>query len=178
MAESKPLASVFKFCPSCAAPNPEPGAIPFQCASCGYTNYFGPVAAVGAIVVNEKQEMLFVRRSRDPGKGKWGLPGGFVDPDESGEEAVIREVSEETGLDVISTKYLMTAPNKYEFRGAVASVIDLFYLVEVRSLDNIQLAVEEIDQYDWAKPDSEHLENMAFHSNRLAIEHWMQQCEE
>ena len=172
--DTQTLAEAFQFCPRCGTKAAQPGRVPFQCAECGYSNYFGPVAAVGAIVVNEQDEMLFLRRSRDPGKGKWGLPGGFVDPGETGEEAVAREAQEETGLEVTATKYLLTYPNEYEFHGIVSTVIDLLYLVEVKSLDGIALAVEEVDHFEWARPSARHLDNMAFESNRLAIEHWLE----
>lgn len=137
--------------------------------------YFTPVAAVGGLVVNQKQELLFVRRARDPGKGKWGLPGGFVDPGENAEQATIREVQEETQLKVIETSYLCSHPNEYDYRGLISAVIDIFYLCKVQTLDEVIVDKQELDDYEWSVPDQEHLDNMAFHSNRLAIEHWMQQ---
>lgn len=172
-APSKHVSEVYEFCPRCATPASTAGKVPFQCVDCGFTNYFGPVTAVGGIVVNERGEMLFIRRARDPGKGKWGLPGGFVDAGETGEEAVIREVSEEIGLQVTSTSYLISHPNQYDYRGVIADVIDYFYLVDVATREGIELAEDEVEHYEWAIPTANHLENMAFHSNRLAIEHWM-----
>jgi len=56
-----------------------------------------PVLAVGA-VVESGGSLLMVQRGRSPGKGLWSLPGGRVEPGESLEEAVAREVLEETGL--------------------------------------------------------------------------------
>jgi mutator protein MutT len=44
--------------------------------------------------------LLLVRRGRDPHRGRWSLPGGRVEPGETPEQAVVREVREETGLDV------------------------------------------------------------------------------
>lgn len=44
--------------------------------------------------------MLVIRRGHPPGEGLWSLPGGRVEPGESDERAVVREVHEETGLDV------------------------------------------------------------------------------
>lgn len=58
-----------------------------------------PVLAVGA-VVESGGALLMVRRGHCPGEGLWSLPGGKVEPGESLEEAVAREVREETGLDV------------------------------------------------------------------------------
>ena len=57
------------------------------------------VLAVGAVVV-EDGRLLLIRRGRPPGQGRWSLPGGRLEPLESLEDAVRREVSEETGIDV------------------------------------------------------------------------------
>ncbi len=58
-----------------------------------------PVQAVGAVVVDGDGRVLLVRRARPPGEGTWTLPGGRVEPGESLEAAVIRELREETALD-------------------------------------------------------------------------------
>ncbi len=53
---------------------------------------------MAALVKNEKGELLLVKRAVEPAKGKWGLPGGFIEIDETVEEAALRELKEETGL--------------------------------------------------------------------------------
>ncbi|MEQ0563726.1 NUDIX domain-containing protein [Amycolatopsis sp. NEAU-NG30] len=59
------------------------------------------VRCVGGIVHDDQGRLLLIRRANDPGSGQWSLPGGRVEPGESDETAVIRELREETGLDVI-----------------------------------------------------------------------------
>src|ERR1035437_211634 len=55
---------------------------------------------VGAIVVNEKKEVLLVKRAPNLSRGnKYSIPGGFLDRDENLEEAALRELKEETGYD-------------------------------------------------------------------------------
>lgn len=163
------IESAYRYCPRCGQPNHRVGQIPFRCARCGMSAFFGPVAAVGALVTNDQDQLLLVRRARDPGKGCWGLPGGFVDRNETVESALAREVREETQLIITSSELLMTHPNEYNYRGVVAPVIDLFYRCQVESPREISLAPDELDYHIWAHPTAEHLDKMAFESNRIAI---------
>ena len=57
-----------------------------------------PEIAVGAVVVDAAGRVLLVRRGRPPSVGTWSLPGGHVEPGESLEAAVVREVLEETSV--------------------------------------------------------------------------------
>lgn len=56
-----------------------------------------PLAGVGAVVLKGTQ-ILLIRRGSNPGRGKWSIPGGMVEPGEVPEDAVLRELEEETGL--------------------------------------------------------------------------------
>lgn len=58
-----------------------------------------PVVGIGAVIVHEGKIVL-EKRGNEPSKGKWSIPGGLVELGESPEQAVIREVKEETCLDV------------------------------------------------------------------------------
>lgn len=60
----------------------------------------GPGLTVDALVVDPRRGVLLVQRKHPPFAGFWALPGGFVEEGESCEEAVVREVAEETGLSV------------------------------------------------------------------------------
>jgi ADP-ribose pyrophosphatase YjhB (NUDIX family) len=174
---SQPVEQHYRFCPRCGIENPDCGVIPFRCAECQYAQFFGPVAAVGALVINDADQLLLVRRARDPGKGKWGLPGGFVDRDETMEQAVARETMEETQLRILDQQYLMTFPNHYDYRGIVIPVIDLFFVCRVASPEKIVLDDAELTDFQWVRPSAAYLDNMAFDSNRLAIEKWLETSE-
>jgi len=59
-----------------------------------------PIVGVGAVILDGAR-VLLVRRSHEPLKGEWSLPGGAVELGETLEPALVREVIEETGLDVV-----------------------------------------------------------------------------
>jgi len=58
------------------------------------------VPCAGAVVHDAAGRLLLVRRRQEPGRGLWSLPGGRCEPGESAAETAVREVREETGLDV------------------------------------------------------------------------------
>lgn len=66
--------------------------------------YPRPAVTVDAILINHHQEVLLIERGREPYRGKWALPGGFIDMDESLETACMRELREETGLEIENLK--------------------------------------------------------------------------
>ena len=59
------------------------------------------VACVGGLVYDGDGRLLLIRRSNEPGRGLWSIPGGRVETGETDAEAVIREMAEETGLTVV-----------------------------------------------------------------------------
>ena len=89
---------------------------------------------------------MLVTRGVAPDFGKLDLPGGFVDPLETAEEAVKRELQEELGLKVTKLEYLFSAPNEYKFSDFKVFTLDLAFRVEVESTDNLE-AMDDILAY-------------------------------
>ena len=93
-----------------------------------------PVVGVGAVII-DRYRILLEKRKNEPSKGKWSVPGGLVELGESVEEAVVREVQEETGLEVDEPR-LVDVVNYVSLgeKGAVIyHYVILDYLVAVRS---------------------------------------------
>jgi 8-oxo-dGTP diphosphatase len=59
------------------------------------------IPCVGAVIKDDAGRLLLIKRGHDPGRGLWSLPGGRVEAGETDEEAVAREVREETGFIVV-----------------------------------------------------------------------------
>jgi mutator protein MutT len=68
------------------------------------------MVGVGALIVCDGK-ILLEKRKNDPGKGKWSIPGGLVELGENIEQTVIREVKEETGLDVEKPEHIDVVDN-------------------------------------------------------------------
>lgn len=143
-----PLAK-FRFCPACGSVHfEENNAVSKKCAACGFTYYFNPRGATVALILNEHGELLVARRAKDPAKGTLDLPGGFIDSYETAEQAVVREVKEETGLTVDSVDYLFSLPNIYPYSGLDVHTIDLFFRCEVSCVKDLK-AMDDVASLYW-----------------------------
>ena len=76
---------------------------------------------MGAVIKDRDGRLLLIKRGHEPGAGLWSLPGGRIEPGETHQQAVAREVLEETGLRVECRRLLGTA----ELPGPARTVIDV-----------------------------------------------------
>lgn len=75
------------------------------CLACGAVVYLDPKLAVAAVIHHEGR-VLLGQRASEPGRGRWSFPAGFVDRGEPVEAALVREVREETGLEIAIERLL------------------------------------------------------------------------
>lgn len=165
---------LFVHCPRCGAAaltQPEPDA--YACGQCGFHYHTNPAVGVGGLVMDEAGRVLLLRRANDPGKGKLGLPGGFVNPGETAEEALQRETMEETGLTIHNLRFVCTAPNVYPYRGVTYHVLDIFFAAQAARGSQASIRAE-VSGLVWLKPSEIQLEDMAFNSVRKAVEQFRQ----
>ena len=137
----------FMFCPICGSKHFVVNNFKSKrCQDCGFTYYANPCSATAAFIVNDNDEMLVVRRAKEPAKGTLDLPGGFVDMYETVEEGMLREIKEETGLDVQNIRYLFSSPNVYEYSGIGVHTLDMDFLVHVHGdPDSLKAVVRAAD---------------------------------
>jgi ADP-ribose pyrophosphatase YjhB (NUDIX family) len=76
-----------------------------HCPSCGFIAYLDPKLAA-VILVQMEGKLVLVKRGVEPALGRWAFPSGFVDRGEAMEDAAVREVKEETGIEIRLTGFL------------------------------------------------------------------------
>lgn len=122
------LDNKFNFCPNCGKKNIKyVNNKKWFCSDCGFDLYNNVASAVGTIIADSENNVLFEIRAKEPRKGFLALPGGFTDQDETAEHAVLRECLEETGVQPKKIKYLCSFPNDYAYKNIAYKTCDLFF---------------------------------------------------
>lgn len=157
------------FCPKCGGQtllsvSPKE----FRC-SCGF-HFFQNVATAVMVALCWQDEVLVAVRARNPGKGLLDLPGGFVDPGESLEVALRRELQEELGFDMVGQpcRYLGSFANTYPYDGITYHTCDTFFAITLAEKPVI-LPADDVADCQWVKLDTLCLSRFAFTSTRSAV---------
>ena len=101
MKKRKKLMKNYKFCPVCKSnllKTKKRLKSILSCSNCGWIYYQNPLPSVVAFIRNVNDEILLIKRGIPPGKGKWALPSGFIEQGELPQQAVLRELKEETNI--------------------------------------------------------------------------------
>lgn len=145
---------VIKYCPKCGGNEFRyKNDNSFFCENCNFHLYVNASAAVAALIVNDKGELLLARRAVEPQKGMLDLPGGFVDVMETAEQAICREIKEELNLEVAELSYFMSYPNEYVFGGLSVFTLDLAYICKINSFNKIS-AKDDISGFKFYQIES------------------------
>jgi mutator protein MutT len=111
-----------------------------------------PIVGVGALIINNGK-ILLEKRKNDPGKGKWSIPGGLVELGESLEETVVREVKEETDLDVAKPMQIDVIDNVV--RDAKGQIKYHFVIIDysVKLVSGTPKALSDAEELRWVRLD-------------------------
>lgn len=134
------------------------------CPSCERIFFRNPKVVVTGLI-EDAGRVLLVRRDIDPGRGLWGLPGGYVDFDEHPEAAMVRECLEETGVEVrpdglLGIQHIML----HDGEGALVLSYRAVWTGGEPS------ARDETQEVGWFTPQA--LPPLAFHSHRNVLQAW------
>jgi 8-oxo-dGTP diphosphatase len=95
-------------------------------------DYPRPALTVDCLIFSKSNcgmEMLLIKRKHEPFKNHWAVPGGFMNIDETTDEAVKREVYEETGIEIENPEQFATFSNvQRDPRGRTVSVVYFLYI--------------------------------------------------
>ena len=154
-----------RFCQACGGAVVEHDGR-FDCAACGRRHYLNSKPTAGGLVVRDGK-LLLVRRQNEPFKDWWDVPGGFLDAGEHPEAAVVRELREETGLEVRPARLFGMYMDTYGDDGE--PTLNIYYECEV--VGGREQAGDDAVELGWFGVD-EIPENVAFENGRQVIEDW------
>lgn len=116
----------------------------------------GPIEVVGAVICRDGL-IYCTQRGTGPLASKWEFPGGKLEPGESPQEALVREVKEELGCQIDVGDHIVTTEHEYTFATIVLSTFYCTLLagtpMVTEHLDDIWLAPTELDLREWAPAD-------------------------
>jgi 8-oxo-dGTP diphosphatase len=139
---------IARFCLACGSPLVErvvdhhPRRV---CPACGRIHWRNAKPCAGALIIRNGK-VLLVRRAVEPFQGYWDIPGGFCEADEHPAEAAIREVWEETGLEIELTGLLGLWMDEY----GGTSTLNIIYLA--RPLGRDLRVGDDADGAAWFSP--------------------------
>lgn len=135
----------WRFCPRCGSEGEHRGDH-FACLVCGHVVWANPAPAVQALVERDGR-LLLGRRAFEPSIGLWDLPGGFVEEDEHPLDALVRELREETGLDVEPHDFVgIWMEPDYDGRTVLCLTWD------ARVTGGVEAAADDVAELRWFAP--------------------------
>ncbi|MBK5201834.1 MAG: NUDIX domain-containing protein [Spirochaetaceae bacterium] len=172
-----------KYCPNCGKETLSyVNNRKWSCSECHLSIYNNVAAAVGLVTIIEKDgvnNILLIKRGREPKKDYLAVPGGFVDPGESAEEAAGRECYEEIGLVPDRITYLTSATNNYKYNEIDYITCDIFFKATFKGSDSknflLKLKAEDSDEilgfelYPLTKKEDINSIPLAFKSAEVAL---------
>lgn len=162
----------YKFCPKCG------GALTVRhreeldrlvCTVCDFTFYQNPKAVVLGLIVNDRNEVLMAKRALNPEKGKWDIPGGFIDFGEEPLHAIVREMREECHVEFTPTQCLGVYKGWYDFQGLQDSHAVIYYIGTIKGNPEPD---DDVDEVRWFPLDALP-KDLAFDHIRLALADYM-----
>ena len=160
----------FKSCPFCGtrlALKEKSDRTRPTCSRCGFVQYGNPVPGV-VVLIDQEGCVLLGKRRGGLGAGKWGLPQGYIEFDEDFLSAAIREVKEETGLDVEIRSIINVVSN------LLSPGLHTLAIVLLAGVASGELcAGDDLETLEWV-PLAGPLPEMAFEADEHIIERYRQ----
>jgi mutator protein MutT len=165
---------IFKFCPKCGHKGfAFDGMKAFNCTACGFRFYINASTAVAVILEFPDGRILLARRKNEPAADKFDFPGGFVDVGERAEDAAIREIKEELGIDIEKLEFLATFPNEYPYRGISYYTTDVAFVAKYNDPSKIH-AADDVAEAVFEFPEKINPDTISFDSVRHILKTYIE----
>lgn len=164
------MAQALNFCPNCGA-SLRYGAVDgedrqrLSCSSCGHVVYVNPRLVVTTLPITDDGRLLLLRRGIEPGLGQWAQPGGFLEVDETINQAAIRETWEETRL-LVEPGEIIGLYTRLE-----AAVVTIVF--EARIVGGEATTTPEALEIATFAPDAIPWSELAFRTTTWALRDWL-----
>jgi NAD+ diphosphatase len=155
---------MFKFCPECGTKDgvQKLNNTDYECKVCQWHFWNNPKTSANVVCVNDEGLILFAKRSIEPKKGLYGIPGGFLQYDEDAYKAAERELFEESGVRVKNLQLLRGIGNN-EYRPGEISTCNLHFIAtewegefvpkdDVAEFEWKPIEFFDSDQFAWSYP--------------------------
>jgi ADP-ribose pyrophosphatase YjhB (NUDIX family) len=162
----------WKHCPRCGAGlEPFDGGARIECPECGFRYYASSKPTASGLVLDDDGRILLARRAREPDKGKWDLPGGFLNEGEDPHDGLRRELNEEASLDVEPLEFFDVVVDRYGDEDDAQRTLNLYWTCRV--LRGTPTPADDVDELRWfARDELPPTAELAFRNNAKVISRW------
>jgi len=158
---------IYKYCPVCAGELKTKSSSCLVCQKCGFEFFQNSKPTASGLFLNEKQEVLLLKRAISPSLGKWDTPGGFLENGEDPIDGLRREMREELSLEIELGPILTIFIDHYGKNEDVVYTFNVFYEAKILS-DDIKLDHEN-SEYKWFAKDDIPWNDLAFQNTHHAL---------
>lgn len=141
----------YKYCSNCGGLFDKKSDTFYVCLKCDFRIFISPKPSVGVFLFNQQGELLIIKRLIDPGKGLWGIPGGFINSDETLIEAAKRESLEEVGYSPNNFKYFNSFYGDYNYKGITYKTISTIFTSTIVGDPKIKISDDESCEFKFIK---------------------------
>jgi ADP-ribose pyrophosphatase YjhB (NUDIX family) len=161
----------WRWCPRCRA-HLRGDESRVECPDCGFVNYASSSATTGALVVDGEGRVLLARRRAEPFRGRWDIPGGFLEEGEHPLDGLRRELHEETGLEVEPLDFLGVWMDRYGGDSTAEATLNLYWTARV--LSGKPQPADDVDALQWFAPEElPGPDELAFENVPLVLSTWV-----
>ena len=157
------------FCPRCGA-ELAGDAARLECPNCGFVVYASSKPTAGALCVQDGR-LLLARRKAEPFRGRWDIPGGFLEEGEAPLDGLRRELKEETGLDVEPERFLGVWMDRYGGDSTAEATLNMYWTARIVGGD--QQPADDVSELRWFDRDRlPGADELAFENVPLVLAAW------